>query len=86
MKTELFKKYLRFHHITREAVELIVAFPGVIDGALARIEVPARDLEVVEHHLPDIRKRFAPLGFIDIELREFKSGSLNALIHAQKEY
>ena len=55
-------------------------------GALARIEVPARDLEVVENHLADIRKRFAPLGFIDIELREFKSGSLNALIHAQKEH
>ena len=52
-------------------------------GDKARIEANKDDLSIVSEHLDEIEKRFRTIGFDRIELKEFKSGALNAFIHVQ---
>jgi len=49
-------------------------------GATARIEVPDDELERVRRHIDALRRPFAEIGFVELELAEFRSGALNSAL------
>jgi len=48
-------------------------------GLRARIEVHSEDHPVIKKNLPKIREKFDKIGFTEIKIAPFKSGSLNVL-------
>ena len=52
-------------------------------GNKARIEANPESFKIINHNLDIINKKFNDIGFSEIELNEFKSGSLNLLLHVQ---
>lgn len=52
-------------------------------GNKAKIEVNMSDFSVINKNVNVINKKFNEIGFNEIELNEFKSGSLNLLLNAQ---
>jgi pyridinium-3,5-biscarboxylic acid mononucleotide sulfurtransferase len=51
-------------------------------GNRAILEVNPLYREITEARMPEIREEFARLGFPEIEIKDFMSGSLNKLINA----
>ncbi len=52
-------------------------------GNKARIEADLGSFKVLNDNLEIINKKFSDIGFSEIELNEFKSGSLNLLVNVQ---
>jgi pyridinium-3,5-biscarboxylic acid mononucleotide sulfurtransferase len=50
-------------------------------GELAVLEVNPEYMDIVKANLSEIESRFVEIGFKEIEIKEFKSGSLNKLIN-----
>ncbi len=49
-------------------------------GPKARIETHSEDFDIINQNIQPITDRFNAIGFSEIELVEFKSGALNALL------
>ena len=54
-------------------------------GNAARIEVNDNDKVVINSNLDLIQKKFKEIGFNEIMISDFKSGSLNVMIHVRAE-
>ncbi len=50
-------------------------------GNKARIEANKRDFETINKNFHFIADRFKTIGFDEMELKEFRSGSLNSLLN-----
>lgn len=54
-------------------------------GALARIEVNENDKSTIDNNFDIIQKKFSEIGFNEIMISNFKSGSLNMMVNVRAE-